>query len=57
MSLTLKTIECDLHEFNDVDVDKSGDDSIILKQDDDWIVLSQEMIQELGLFLTELDLD
>jgi len=57
MVLTLTTIESDVKDLRDIDIDKYDNGGIALNQDDDWILLSLKMIQELGLFLTNLDMD
>ena len=51
---TLKTIGS---EVSNIDIDKDDDGWIYLNQDVDCIVLSPKAVQELGLFLTNLDLD
>lgn len=56
MALTLTTIKS-YGATAEIDIDDYDDWGIMLKQEDDLIALTKKQVQELGLFLTNLDLD
>ena len=55
--ITLKTFKSGDPEVEDIDFDTDDNGYYYLKQDDDWVTLTQQSLIELGQYIVKMDLD